>query len=46
MKHTPIVPNFGESEDDFARLAQFIQDNRTGKGIKTNSKRFMIVARK
>ncbi len=46
LKHTPIIPNFGESENDFAVLETFIEENRTGKGIRTNSKRFMIIAKK
>ncbi|WP_308639382.1 class I SAM-dependent methyltransferase [Paenibacillus silvisoli] len=46
LKHTPIVPNFGKSEDDFSILDQFIQENQTNKGIKTNSKRFMLIAKK
>ncbi|MBW7457429.1 class I SAM-dependent methyltransferase [Paenibacillus sepulcri] len=46
LKHTPIIPNFGQGSDDFAKLEAFIQENQTGKGIKTNSKRFMIIARK
>ncbi|MGZ9585820.1 class I SAM-dependent methyltransferase [Paenibacillus marinisediminis] len=45
LKHTPIVPDFGSREDDFAVLDQFIKDHSTNKGIRTNSKRFMIVAR-
>ncbi|MCD9023581.1 class I SAM-dependent methyltransferase [Cohnella silvisoli] len=46
LKHTPIIPNFGKSDDDFALLDKFIEENRTSKGIMTNSKRFMIIARK
>lgn len=46
LKHTPIIPNFGQMENDFALLNTFIEDNRTNEGIKTNSKRFMIIARK
>ncbi|MFK7695945.1 class I SAM-dependent methyltransferase [Paenibacillus sp. HJGM_3] len=45
LKHTPIVPGFGECEEDFDRLHAFIEQNRTDRGIQTNSKRFMIVAR-
>lgn len=46
LKHTPIIPNFGDSENDFAVLKKFIEENQTSKGIKTNSKRFMIIAKK
>lgn len=46
LKHTPIVPNFGQDEHDFVILDQFIKANQTSKGIKTNSKRFMIIAKK
>jgi len=46
LKHTPIVPNFGQSELDFQILQQFISNNQTERGIRTNAERFMIVARK
>lgn len=46
LKHTPIIPNFGKHNNDFEILSKFIDDNRTEKGIKTNSKRFMIIAAK
>ena len=46
LKNTPIVPNFGQVETDFAVVKQFIEKNQTNKGIMTNSKRFMIIARK
>ena len=46
LKHTPIIPNFGETEGDFRVLEQFIRDNQTDKGIKTNSERFMLIAKK
>ncbi|MBD2870363.1 class I SAM-dependent methyltransferase [Paenibacillus arenilitoris] len=46
LKHTPIIPNFGQSENDFAILDKFIGEHKTKKGIMTNSKRFMIIARK
>lgn len=46
LKHTPIIPNFGQSETDFQILQQFIKNNQTEKGIRTNSERFMITARK
>ena len=46
LKHTPIIPNFGQVEKDFDILNDFIKNNRTKKGICTNSKRFLIVAKK
>jgi SAM-dependent methyltransferase len=44
--HTPIIPDFGENEKDFAVLEKFIAENQTKKGILTNSKRFMLTARR
>jgi len=46
LKHTPIVPNFGESDNDFVLLEKFMKAYQSEKGIMTNSKRFMIIARK
>lgn len=46
LKHTPIIPNFGQSENDFSVLEKFIEENQTSKGSMTNSNRFMIIARK
>ncbi len=46
LKHTPIVPNFGRADGDFAALHGFIAKYRTSRGIRTNAKRFMITARK
>ncbi|MGG3510241.1 class I SAM-dependent methyltransferase [Paenibacillus lautus] len=46
LKHTPIIPGFGQEELDFRILQQFIRDHHTDRGIRTNSARFMIVARK
>src|SRR5690606_20547487 len=42
LQHTPIIPNFGKEQEDFSRLVTFIENNRTPKGICTNSKRFLI----
>ncbi|PRT05023.1 class I SAM-dependent methyltransferase [Bacillus wiedmannii] len=44
LKHTPIIPRFGEEEEDFTILQKFIDANSSEKGIGTNSKRFMIIA--
>lgn len=46
LKHTPIIPNFLQESGDFEKLDKFINENRSEKGIKTNSKRYMIVAEK
>jgi hypothetical protein len=46
LKHTPIVPDFGDNDDDFKLLDAFIQAHMTDRGIATNASRFMIVANK
>lgn len=46
LKHTPTIPGFGEWDQDFDILQQFIEDHQTAQGIRTNSKRFMIIARR
>jgi SAM-dependent methyltransferase len=46
LKHTPTIPNFGQEKKDFDILNDFIESNRTKKGICTNSKRFLIIANK
>lgn len=46
LKHTPTIPNFGQDKNDFEILSNFIEKNRTEKGIRTNSKRFLIIGRK
>jgi ubiquinone/menaquinone biosynthesis C-methylase UbiE len=46
LKHTPVIPNFGQSENDFVTLETFIAQNQSAQGIKTNSKRFMIIAKR
>ncbi|CAM4023070.1 class I SAM-dependent methyltransferase [Lederbergia lenta] len=46
LKHTPTIPNFGKETDDIEVLNDFIKNNNTPKGIRTNSKRFLIIARK
>ncbi|MCS7461199.1 class I SAM-dependent methyltransferase [Paenibacillus doosanensis] len=45
LKHTPIIPDFGRTEIDFQILRQFIKENQTEKGIRTNSERFIIMAK-
>lgn len=45
LKHTPIIPQFGESDGDFKVLKTFIEENQSEKGIRTNSARFMITAK-
>ncbi|WNQ10745.1 class I SAM-dependent methyltransferase [Paenibacillus aurantius] len=46
LENTPIIPDFGKREQDYAILDEFIAKHRTDKGIRTNSKRFLIIARK
>ncbi|RSL30551.1 class I SAM-dependent methyltransferase [Salibacterium salarium] len=46
LKHTPTIPNFGQDKKDFEILNGFIEKNKTEKGIMTNSKRFIIIAKK
>ncbi|MFA9458130.1 class I SAM-dependent methyltransferase [Halalkalibacter sp. AB-rgal2] len=46
LQHTPIIPDFGKRERDLDSLNDFIQNNRTKKGIRTNSKRFLLIAKK
>lgn len=46
LKHTPIIPDFGKNKIDFETLEKFVKENMTTKGMKTNTKRFMITARK
>lgn len=46
LKYTPIIPDFGACDNDFNILRKFITDNETVQGIRTNSNRFMIIARK
>ena len=46
LKHTPIIPGFGQTESDFQTLHRFIAEHQTPKGIQTNADRFMIIAYK
>jgi hypothetical protein len=45
LKYTPIIPDFGKSKGDFEVLDAFIKQTKMNKGIVTNSKRFMIIAK-
>jgi SAM-dependent methyltransferase len=44
LRYTPTIPEFGKKMNDFEVLRKFIEENKTERGIETNSKRFMIVA--
>lgn len=46
LKHTPTIPNFGQESGDFEKLEDFIKQNISDKGIKTNSRRFILIAEK
>lgn len=46
LKNTPIIHDFGKNKKDFEILEKFIEEYKTPKGIKTNSKRFIITAKK
>lgn len=45
LKHTPIIPDFGRDEVDFQVLQQFMEENQTQKGIRTNSERLILTAK-
>jgi ubiquinone/menaquinone biosynthesis C-methylase UbiE len=46
LRFTPTIPCFGDYDKDLKIFKNFVKNNKTNKGIKTNSKRFMIVAQK
>ncbi|WP_405155270.1 class I SAM-dependent methyltransferase [Paenibacillus sp. FSL K6-0108] len=46
LTHAPIIPGFGEKESDLERFQQFVEQNSCDQGIRTNSARFMVTARK
>lgn len=46
LKHTPTIPNFGQDKNDFNILRDFIEKNSTEMGIRTNSRRFLLIAEK
>lgn len=45
LKRYPTIPNFG-SKKDYKVLEKFIKQNKTKKGIKSNSARFLLVLEK
>lgn len=45
LKHTPIIPGFGQHESDWRTLHHFIEAHTTDKGIFTTAARFMIIAK-
>lgn len=46
LRFTPIIPCFGQEKEDFKQLGQFIREHTTEQGIRTNAKRFMLIAQK
>ncbi len=44
LEHTPILGAFGKDKREYEQLHAFCEQYQTDQGIKTNSKRFMIVA--
>ncbi len=46
LKHTPIVPHFAEEKHHFKIFEKFVTNNTTSRGIRTNSNRFLIIAKK
>lgn len=46
LRNTPLIPDFGKNDKDFEILHDFILANREEKGIRTNSKRYMLVVEK
>lgn len=44
LRYTPTISEFGRKKEDFEILKRFIDENKTKKGIETNSKRFIIIA--
>lgn len=45
LNKAPTVPDFGQG-DDYQILKKFIQKNKTSKGIKSNTSRFLLEMRK
>ncbi|WP_058307632.1 class I SAM-dependent methyltransferase [Gracilibacillus massiliensis] len=46
LTNTPIIHSFGKENKDYEILFEFIKSNQYAKGIRTNSKRFLIMAKK
>lgn len=46
LQNTPIIPEFGQIPGDWETLDRFIHTHRTELGIRTNSKRSLIIAEK
>lgn len=46
LRHTPIIPDFGQYPEDRDKFNKFVDKNRTPKGIQTNSRRFLLIAYK
>ena len=46
LRHTPIIPDFGQHPGDWEAFNNFIRKNRTSKGIGTKSRRFLLIAYK
>lgn len=46
LKHAPIVPDFGEVPGDWEIFRRLVAEFQTGKGIYTNAKRYLLIARK
>lgn len=46
LKNTPTIPDFGKINSDLKCFEEFVKKYMTEKGIVTNSKRFLITAKK
>lgn len=46
LRHTPIIPGFGEKPEDWEKFSKFVENHQTERGIQTNSKRFLLCAQK
>ena len=46
LKHTPIIPDFGAVAGDLDIFRRLVGECRTERGICTNSKRYLLIARK
>lgn len=43
LQNTPIIPDFGKVEGDTEKLAQYVAENRTERGIRATSSRSLLV---